>query len=205
MSGIESLRPLYIRRDPDRSRDEANEETVTAVGAQFPSGTIVIEWRREAFEEDEQTNKPVRSTYQTVADAEKASGGEVVFQNGWNVNDDGPDIDRGEEIVTDGGQAEFFELVADEFPVASGKVSDPDGATAYDALAVRVQPEDHPRLKMAGFKSPQTLYVLFSPGGRPLADYDPFRLKRECPGPADWLVDQLQALSDEAFSEGGHV
>jgi len=95
--------------------------------------------------------------------------------------------------------AELLDLVTDEFPVVSGKVSDPDGATAYDALAVRVQPEDHPRLERAGFHNPQTLFVLFSPGGRPLADYDPYQLKRDCPGADNaWIVSQLQALATEA-------
>lgn len=91
----------------------------------------------------------------------------------------------------------LLDVVTDEMPVASGQVSDPNGATAYQALAVRVQPEDHPRLQSTGFHSPQTLYVLFSPGGTPLADYDEYRIARELNGPGDWVIDQLHDLGQE--------
>jgi len=104
-----------------------------------------------------------------------------------------------EDLRTDGG---LKDIVCDEFPVVSGQISDPDGATAYQALATRVRPEEHPRLERAGFHSPQTLFTLFSPGGTPLADYDPYRIAREISGrDTDWVVDQLQALDDALESE----
>ncbi|MFB6179552.1 MAG: hypothetical protein ABEI77_07515 [Halorientalis sp.] len=94
-------------------------------------------------------------------------------------------------------------MVLDEFQVASSKISDPDGATAYEVLAMRVLPGNHPELENTGFHSPQTLFCLFSPKGRPLADYDPHRIARECHGADNgWIVDQLRDLDDELQSEG---
>lgn len=98
-----------------------------------------------------------------------------------------------DRTATDGG---LKDVVDDEFTVVSAQISDPDGATAYQALAVHVEPENHPRLQRAGFHSPQTLFTLFSPSGRPLADYDPYQLASDCPGGSNgWVVDQLQALN----------
>jgi len=74
-------RPLHIRRDPDRARDSATEETVVAVGVQMPSNTIIIEWNRKAFDSDERAAHPVKSEYRSVADAEQATGGTVVFKS----------------------------------------------------------------------------------------------------------------------------
>jgi len=75
------VRRLHIERDPDRERDSASEETVTARGAQLPSGTIYIEWRREAFEPEERSKGVVTSRYECVEDAEQATGGTVVFDD----------------------------------------------------------------------------------------------------------------------------
>jgi hypothetical protein len=91
---------------------------------------------------------------------------------------------------------------AGSFPVVSSQISDPDGATAYQVLAVRIDPEGHKDLERAGFHSPETLFMLFSPGGRPLADYDPYQIKRECPGADNgWVVDQLEELNDVLRAE----
>jgi hypothetical protein len=62
--------PLRIERNGD----------VLAVGAQLPSGTIVVEWNREAFPPEERTQYPVESRYSTEADAIEASGGAVIFE-----------------------------------------------------------------------------------------------------------------------------
>lgn len=59
----EPVRPLHVRRDPDRERASSNNETVTAVGAEYPSGDIIIQWRREAFAEGERARAPVTSHY----------------------------------------------------------------------------------------------------------------------------------------------
>ncbi|PSP38277.1 hypothetical protein BRC71_06280 [Halobacteriales archaeon QH_7_65_31] len=56
--------------------------TILAKGAQFPSGTIAVEWNRMAFEEDERTENAVMSQYGSVADAEEATGGTVRFVEG---------------------------------------------------------------------------------------------------------------------------
>ena len=81
MSDYERPRRLRIERDPDRARLEANEETVTATGVQFPSGTIVIEWRREAFEPGDRSTGVVHSRYECVEDAVQATAGHVVFED----------------------------------------------------------------------------------------------------------------------------
>lgn len=70
---------LRVRRDPDRARQNANEETVTAVGAQLPSGQIIIEWRRDAFAPGERSEEPVVSIYRNVLDAEQATAGTIEF------------------------------------------------------------------------------------------------------------------------------
>lgn len=77
----ERPRRLRVERDPDRARLEANEETVTAVGVQFPSGDIVIQWRREAFEPDDRANDTVQSEYRNIEDAEQATAGHIVFED----------------------------------------------------------------------------------------------------------------------------
>lgn len=81
MSDYEQPRRLHIERDPDRARLEANEEDVTAVGVQLPSGTILIEWRREAFEPEDRANGTVQSRYENVEDAEQATAGNLVFDD----------------------------------------------------------------------------------------------------------------------------
>ena len=58
---------------------ENDDGDVVAVGVQFPdSGTIVVEWRREAFPPGERTDEPTRSHYSGVDDAAQCAG-EVVF------------------------------------------------------------------------------------------------------------------------------
>lgn len=68
---------LVVYRDPDRERASASEAGVIATGVQFPSGNIVVEWRREAFAEGDRTDAPTESRYGSVEDAEQASGGFV--------------------------------------------------------------------------------------------------------------------------------
>jgi hypothetical protein len=81
MSEHNSVVPLHIERDPDRERASSSDETVTAVGARYPSGDIIIQWRREAFAEGERSKTPVTSHYRNVEDAEQASAGTVVFED----------------------------------------------------------------------------------------------------------------------------
>ena len=58
---------------------EDPENALIASGVRFPSGVIIIEWRRTAFVEERRTTRPVRSVYQTEADAEKATGGTLRY------------------------------------------------------------------------------------------------------------------------------
>jgi len=74
-------RRLHIERDLDRARASANDEAVVAVGALYPSGQVIIEWRRSAFEEDDRAEEPVESRYGCIEDAEQATGGRLVFDD----------------------------------------------------------------------------------------------------------------------------
>jgi hypothetical protein len=77
----QGVRPLRIERDPDRERASSSAATVTAVGAQYPSGDIIIQWRREAFEPGERSEETVTSHYHNVEDATQATAGTVVFED----------------------------------------------------------------------------------------------------------------------------
>lgn len=76
-----ATKPLHIEREQD------GKMSTVAYGALLPSGRIVIEWRREAFPEGERTEEPTLSIYETVADAEQASGGMVVIENGGQTGE----------------------------------------------------------------------------------------------------------------------
>lgn len=81
MVEYEEPRLLRVERDPERARLEANEETVTATGVQFPSGRIVIEWRREAFQPGDRASGVVHSKYDNVKDATQATAGDIIFED----------------------------------------------------------------------------------------------------------------------------
>ena len=75
-----ATKPVHIEREQD------GRMSTVARGALLPSGRIAIEWRREAFPEGERTEHPTLSFYESVTDAEQASGGMVVVDGG---EDDG--------------------------------------------------------------------------------------------------------------------
>lgn len=52
-----------------------------AVGAELPSGLILVEWLREPFPEAERTEKPVYSQYRPKEDAEQCTGGTVIYED----------------------------------------------------------------------------------------------------------------------------
>lgn len=70
------VKRVRVFRDPE---DENNARKQIAAGAMLPSGTIVVEWDREAFPADEQTQFPVESRYRTVEDAQEGTGGRIIF------------------------------------------------------------------------------------------------------------------------------
>jgi hypothetical protein len=72
-----SARPLRIEREPMLDVIDGN---VVAVGCELPSGTVAVEWRREAFPPGERTEHSTTSIYGSVEDAEQASGGTIVFE-----------------------------------------------------------------------------------------------------------------------------
>lgn len=105
-----------------------------------------------------------------------------------------------EEYVTDGGVDVGRNVVIGEI---SGR------ATQYTAMLVRLDPDERPGLKSAGFHSPATLYVLFT-GGNTFADYNRHRLERKLPGNAEWIHDELQDLqvqlgNGRIETDGGQV
>jgi len=63
------VRPLHVATE---------DGTVTSVGALYPSGDVIVQWRRAAFPPSERTDEPVTSHYQSVDDAEEAAG-RVIF------------------------------------------------------------------------------------------------------------------------------
>lgn len=69
------LRRFVILDEPD----ENYERDTLAYGCVMPSGTHYTEWNRRAFPEDEQTDNPVVSRYESREDAVQASGGTVVY------------------------------------------------------------------------------------------------------------------------------
>lgn len=75
---MEQLRPCHPCRRFDVFNDEWER---VAVGTKLPSGLFVVEWLRESFPEGEQTNDPVVSQYQSIADAQQATGGELIFED----------------------------------------------------------------------------------------------------------------------------
>lgn len=74
-----ATKPVHIEREQD------GRMMTVADGALLPSGRFVIEWRREAFPEGERTEYPTLSLYETIDDAEQASGGIVVEDGGQDA------------------------------------------------------------------------------------------------------------------------
>ncbi|MFT4921038.1 MAG: hypothetical protein ACI8XM_000231 [Haloarculaceae archaeon] len=52
-----------------------------AIGVKFPSAIHIVEWVRDHFEPAERTDHPVRSHYQSQADAEQATGGTIIYED----------------------------------------------------------------------------------------------------------------------------
>lgn len=52
---------------------------VMAEGARLPSGTCVVEWRREYFESEQRSEDVIETRYQTLKDVKLASDGVVEF------------------------------------------------------------------------------------------------------------------------------
>ncbi|OYR61712.1 hypothetical protein [Halorubrum ezzemoulense] len=73
-------------------------------------------------------------------------------------------------------------------------------ATAYTVGVERLDPEAAPELESAGYRSPQLLYAIMTPGAV-VTDYDVHRLARSLPGDADLVVDELRALDYDDLAE----
>lgn len=60
---------------------DEDDWTRMAVGAELPSGLMIVEWLRESFPEEERTDAPVHSQYHSKADAEQATGGTIIYED----------------------------------------------------------------------------------------------------------------------------
>lgn len=60
------------------TRLEVGEGALLGRGVEFPSGTIVMEWNRDVFAEEDRLENPHQSIYGSRADLEQGAGGEVL-------------------------------------------------------------------------------------------------------------------------------
>lgn len=75
---MDDLRPAH----PCRRFDVFDEDWQRiAIGVRFPSAVHIVEWVREHFDEENRTDNPVRSHYESKADAEQATGGTVIYED----------------------------------------------------------------------------------------------------------------------------
>lgn len=54
------------------------KDFMMARGVQFPSGTVILEWNRDAFHPGDRLVHPHRSIYGSIDDARQGVGGEIV-------------------------------------------------------------------------------------------------------------------------------
>lgn len=74
------LRVVEVTRDPDRTRIDVTDDLLGR-GVEFPSGTIVMEWYRDAYPEKDRLDHPHQSIYGSLADLRQGTGGTVEVQN----------------------------------------------------------------------------------------------------------------------------
>lgn len=67
---------IFRVEESERTRLDVDGK-VLGRGVQFPSGSCVIEWNREAFPPGERLDTPHTSVYGTLSDVEQATGGDV--------------------------------------------------------------------------------------------------------------------------------
>lgn len=66
---------LEVWRD---THEDVVDKELVAAGVQFPSGEVVVEWRRGAFPKGERTEHPTQSHYGSLEDAKQGTSGEIV-------------------------------------------------------------------------------------------------------------------------------
>lgn len=73
--------PLTILRveRSDRTRIDINSDLMGR-GVEFPSGTIVMEWYRGAYPEEDRLEHPHQSIYGSREDLAQGTGGEVIVE-----------------------------------------------------------------------------------------------------------------------------
>lgn len=65
-----------VVRDGDRTRIDTHGKLL-GCGIQFPSGECYVDWRRDAFPEEDRLDHPHVSQYGSFTDVEQGTGGAV--------------------------------------------------------------------------------------------------------------------------------
>jgi hypothetical protein len=83
---VDELEIFDVFRDNESTEKEqaVEDEALVARGVRFPSGRLVVEWNREAFAEDEQSEGAIQTHYEKIEDVEQASSGVVAFRDFTN-------------------------------------------------------------------------------------------------------------------------
>lgn len=88
----------------------------------------------------------------------------------------------------------------DPFHVIIQRVSDPDGSTAWTAMATAVDPSKMApdAMQLAGYTGDRAVIVAVFTGAEVHADHDIHRLVRQTNGRNDWAITPLKALKSDA-------
>lgn len=70
------LRVVTVVRS-DRTRIDV-DHPLLGRGIEYPSGTVIIEWYRDAYPEHNRLDHPHRSDYGSLSDVEQGTGGDVI-------------------------------------------------------------------------------------------------------------------------------
>lgn len=73
------MKILRVESNEDRTRVET-KDSLLGRGVQFPSGFIVMEWRRESYPPADRLEEPHQSVYQSLDDLEQGTGGDVIVE-----------------------------------------------------------------------------------------------------------------------------
>jgi hypothetical protein len=69
--------------------------------------------------------------------------------------------------------------------------------TGYAVMAKRIDPEEHPAMARVGYKTPTTIFTVWTDGGIAVTSHDLYEVVRQLNGDADWLLDDLHAMKQK--------
>ncbi len=72
------FRRFRVFRDGERTRIDT-DDGLLGWGCQFPSGVCIVDWRLEAFPEEDRLDHPHTSRYGSPDDVEQGTGGVIVW------------------------------------------------------------------------------------------------------------------------------